>query len=64
VSIIISNVARALHHDNEPGYEIRINEELVALFRHIPSDGLAECLRRAADAVDATQPTPDHGAAG
>lgn len=34
-------------------YEIRINRDVVATFDHVREDGLAECLRKAARAVDA-----------
>jgi len=41
--------------DGDPGgvrtYEIRINHEVIATFRHRRSDGLAVCLRQASDAV-------------
>ena len=33
-------------------YEVRINQDVVATFRHRRSDGLAVCLRHAAGAVE------------
>lgn len=33
-------------------YEVRINHRLITEFRHRRSDGLAKCLRSAADAVE------------
>ncbi len=43
------------HFDDGPGgwrlYEVRINRELICHFHHKRSDGLATCLRKAADAV-------------
>lgn len=43
-------------HTNAPGgernYEVRINRDVIATFKHRRADGLATCLRRAAKAVD------------
>jgi hypothetical protein len=54
MSVIITNVST---HDDEEGvnqYVVRINQNpIIARFDHVRSEGLAECLRRAADAVDA-----------
>lgn len=40
---------------NDPGdernYEVRINQDVVATFRHFRRDGLAVCLEKAAQAV-------------
>lgn len=33
-------------------YQVRINQKIIAEFDHKRSDGLAECLRLAADAVE------------
>ena len=33
-------------------YEVRINSKVICKFTHIRENGLAECLRKAADAVD------------
>lgn len=33
-------------------YRLRVNNEEITAFHHVPNDGLAECLRRAAEAVD------------
>ena len=33
-------------------YNLQINNDLICTFQHFRSDGLAECLRSAADAVD------------
>lgn len=33
-------------------YRIQINNELITTFKHSRPDGLAECLRKAADAVE------------
>lgn len=54
MSIIITNVST---HDDVYGlnqYVVRINNQpVIAQFDHTRSEGLAACLRRAADAVDA-----------
>lgn len=34
-------------------YEVRINSEVITTFKHARGDGLAECLRKAANAVAA-----------
>lgn len=36
----------------EANYEVRVNREVIARFSHTRSDGLSECLRKAAAAVD------------
>ena len=51
MSVVISNLT-SVHHDNPNRYEVCINDDRIALFDHIPSDGLAECLRQAAEAVE------------
>lgn len=51
MSVVISNLT-AFHQDNPGTYEVCINDERIALFDHTPSDGLAECLRLAAEAVE------------
>jgi hypothetical protein len=33
-------------------YQVRINQKVIAEFEHTRSDGLAKCLRLAADAVE------------
>jgi len=33
-------------------YQLRINQKIIAEFEHSRPDGLAACLRRAADAVE------------
>ena len=44
------------HDDPDPAgwrnYEVRINHEVIATFRHRREHGLARCLRMAAAAVD------------
>lgn len=51
--IAIVNVST---HDDPCGvheYEVRINREVITRFEHVREDGLAVCLRKAADAVEA-----------
>ena len=36
-------------------YELRINQTVIARFRHRREDSLGTCLRRAADAADAAE---------
>ena len=51
MAVIIQNVDPK--PDNEEStYEVRINLEYKATFNHKRQDGLAECLRAAADAVE------------
>jgi len=52
MSIIITNIST---HDDPVGlnqYVLRINRSQIVLFDHVRSDGLAKCLRRAADAAE------------
>jgi len=51
MSVIITNISK-------PGakrcrYQLKINAMLITEFTHLRSDGLAVCLRKAADAADA-----------
>lgn len=58
MSLIITNVSK---HDDLAGtndYELRINTTVLVCFKHTRSDGLAACLRAAADAYEAD---PDEG---
>ncbi len=53
MSVVITNISK---HDDAEGlnqYVVRINNgPVIAEFHHIRRDGLAECLRQAAGAVD------------
>lgn len=56
--IAIVNVST---HDDPCGvheYEVRINREVITRFEHVREDGLAVCLRKAANAVEAARPEP------
>jgi hypothetical protein len=39
------------------GYKVQINDRVICTFEHVRESGLAECLRRAADAVEASGTT-------
>lgn len=55
MSVIINNVST---HDDLEGvndYELRINRKLIATFSHVRKNGLAACLRRAAEAAEAAE---------
>jgi hypothetical protein len=57
VSIVITNVGFAEPDTGKCVYVVRINNDpTIATFIHYRSDGLAECLRLAAKAVDAALP--------
>lgn len=43
--------------DGERQYLVKINSQLIAIFRHRRVNGLAECLRAAARAVDKAEKT-------
>ena len=53
MSIIITNKGQA-PGENETTriYHVKINDKLITEFTHDRENGLAECLRKAADAVD------------
>lgn len=55
LSIIITNDGGNTSPRVEHGYVIRINHDVITTFKHTREEGLAECLRRAADAVEATE---------
>jgi len=50
VAVIIRNLGGNL--DGTCNYEVRVNEDVIATFAHNRPDGLATCLRIAANAVD------------
>lgn len=55
MSVIITNIDK---HPRETGpheYVVKINSATVACFTHNREDGLATCLRRAANAVQRVQ---------
>ncbi len=53
---IINRGPAGVHIEDGPGgwrlYEVMINHDLICSFNHKRSDGLAVCLRKAADAVE------------
>lgn len=50
MAIIIENMRGP--DDGECEYRLRINSQVIAYFSHSRPDGLAECLRKAADAAE------------
>ena len=48
--ITITNISP--DKQNPATYQVRINSEIITAFKHRRIDGLAECLRAAARAVD------------
>jgi len=57
MSIIITNVTENLHETGPNTYILRINEKVIARFKHQREDGLAECLRRASEAAKSSPPS-------
>lgn len=52
--VIIENFSSPEKPDDQlHSYRLRINSQQIARFKHRRNEGLAECLRRAADAVEA-----------
>ena len=57
--VIIENISPRDRPNSQPhDYRLRINAKLITNFRHVRDRGLAECLRAAADAVDALLSEP------
>ena len=53
MSIIIQNISGDDFGDKVMNrYQVRINTKVIAEFDHMRPDGLAECLRKAADAIE------------
>lgn len=53
MGIIIQNMSgEDFGNDVINKYQVRINTKVIAEFEHWRKDGLAECLRKAADAVE------------
>jgi len=52
MSVVISNTSTHDDLEGENFYEVRIAGRLIATFTHVRRDGMAECLRRAAEAVE------------
>lgn len=50
MSIIIQNVSKK-YGSGVQDYELRINRKVIARFRHVYENGLAQCLRNAAAAA-------------
>ena len=52
MSIIIQNISKHARPTGLHTYELRINREVIATFKHKREDGLAVCLQKASDAVN------------
>lgn len=52
MSVVIQNVTKHSKPTGIHDYVLRINAEEICRFKHRREDGLAECLRRAAEAVE------------
>ena len=54
--MIIENLGPTSPEEDHPGglrnYRVRVNREPIASFQHYREDGLADCLRLAAEAID------------
>jgi len=59
MAIIIRNVSNNVAPTGRQKYELRINYELICKFSHIREEGLATCLRKAADAVERAEKKRD-----
>ena len=56
MSVVITNVSKHGDLVGKNQYVVRINSgPTIAMFDHVRSEGLAECLRKAAAAVDDAQ---------
>lgn len=56
--IIENHTARGVSNDEPHRYHLRVNDRLLCTFEHVRSNGLAECLRRAADAWEKASEMP------
>lgn len=54
MSIIIQNITDVPTSHGSNKYQVRINSKVIAEYYHNREDGLAECLRKAATAVEQT----------
>ncbi len=50
--IAITNISPGLNYNEEHEYRLNINYTTICTYKHRRSDGLAECLRKAAIAVE------------
>lgn len=57
---MIAIINRGGDQEGVCSYTVSINKKVVASFTHNRYDGLAECLRKAADAVDQANPEGGH----
>ena len=53
MAIIVHNITEGgIDYSGINKYQVRINQKVIAEFEHLRTDGLATCLRKAADAVE------------
>ena len=53
MAIIVHNITEGgIDYAGINKYQVRINQKVIAEFEHLRTDGLAVCLRKAADAVE------------
>ncbi len=50
--IIVHNISKEYSSTGWQQYEVKVNDKLICTFDHKASNGLAECLRAAGDAVE------------
>ena len=50
--IIVHNISEEYSLTDWQRYEVKVNDKLICTFDHKASNGLAECLRTAGDAVE------------
>ena len=52
MSVIITNVSTHNDLEGPNEYVLKINQKVIGRFTHVRSEGLGECLRRAAEVAD------------
>lgn len=52
MSIVIQNISEVYSREGEQEYIVKINSIPLASFTHVSEGGMAECLRKAAEALD------------
>ena len=53
--IAVVNVSKEYSRKGVQQYEVRLNRFVLSKFEHTSEHGMAECLRKAADAVDSDE---------
>lgn len=52
MSVIITNISTHSDLEGPNDYVLKINHKVIGYFRHVRSEGLGECLRKAAEVAD------------